>query len=733
MAAVLAAVCAWFGVSAHARLSPGGIVPTTTEAARADRALQRGFSATPPQLVLVARVTGARTVADPGAAAEAERLVQRLSADRSVSQVVSYWHTRAPSLRAADGRSALVLVRLRGGEQETTRTAERLLPRLAGHHGPLDIAVTGEAASRAEALRTAREDQVRAELLALPLTALLLVVVFGSVVAALLPVAVGVLAVLGTTAVLRLLTSFTEVAVSAANVSSALGFALAVDYSLFLLARYREEKAATGTEDALRTTLRTAGRAVAFSAGTVILSLAALLVFPHTILRSVAYGGMAVTAFAAVGSLVVLPALLVVLGDRIDRFGIRSRRHRARRLAEHRAETLGRWGRTARAAMRRPGLVTVTLTAALLLLAAPFTRVQTSLFDDRVAPASSTVAEAGALLREGYQLNAVIAPTTVVLPHFDLRRRAAALDAYARRVALQTGVDKVETATGTYTADGRKRPPDATASAFASSHGVWLSVATSGEPYSTANRDLARTLRELPAPAPVLVGGPGAVLNDVRQALFTRLPLCLFLAGAALLALTLALTRRPVMALTALLLNALSLAASFGALVFVFQEGHLAGLLGGFPVTGTTDALTPVLVFGIAFGLSMDYEILLLARICEEYRHTAPDGAAAIVRGLDRTARLFTWAALTLAVVMAALAASELILLKIIGVGLALAVVLDATVVRGLLAPAVLTLAGRAAWWSPWPRRKSPAPSPAASPALAPAGLTGAEHPRSDR
>ncbi|MCK7622223.1 MMPL family transporter [Streptomyces sp. RS10V-4] len=736
LAAGLAAVCAWFGASVHAHLSPGGIVPAGTEAARADRALQQGFGATPPHLVLVARVAGATgTVTDRGAVAEGERLVRRLTADRAVSRVVSYWRTRAPELRAANGRSALVLVRFRADEEAATRAAGRLVPRLAGRHGPLEVSVTGEAASRAEALRLAEQDQRRAELLALPLTALLLLVVFGSAVAALLPVAVGALAVLGATAVLRLLTSVTEVSVSATNVSSALGFALAVDYSLFLLARYREETASgAGPDDALRTTLRTSGRAVAFSAGTVTLSLAALLVFPHTILRSIAYGGIAVTAFAALGSLVVLPALLGVLGDRVDRFGIRLRLRRRRAPAPPADGTAGgpgRWGRTARAAMRRPGPVAVAVTALLLVLAAPFTRVQIGLFDDRVQPASSTVAEAGAVLREGYRLGAVIAPTTVVLPHFDLRRQAPALDAYARRIARQPGVDAVGTATGTYTPDGRRRPPGAPAAAFASARGVWLSVATPGEPYATANRDLVRALRALPAPAPALVGGPGAVLNDVQRALFARLPLCLALAAAALLALTLALTRRPVMALTALLLNALSLAASFGALVFVFQEGHLAGLVGGFPVTGTTDALMPALVFGIAFGLSMDYEILLLARVCEEYRRTAPDGAAAIVRGLDRTARLFTWAALTLAVVMAALATSELILLKIVGVGLALAVVLDATVVRGLLAPAVLTLAGRATWWSPWPPPPAPPPAaPAPRPALAPAGPTGAEHPR---
>ncbi|MEU7225344.1 MMPL family transporter [Streptomyces chrestomyceticus] len=733
LAAGLAAACAWFGAAVDGRLSPGGVVPAATEAARADRLLQEGFASAPPHLVLVTRVSGAiRSVEEGAAAAQGNELVRRLSTDRSVARVVSYWQTRAPSLRSADRRGALVLVRLRGGEREATAAAGRLVPRMAGRHGPLQVEVTGEAASRAEALRLAERDQFRAEVLALPLTALLLLVVFGSAVAALLPVAVGVLAVLGAQAVLRLLTFCTEVTVSATNISSALGFALAVDYSLFLLARHREETAA-GAEPgtALRTALRTAGRAVLFSAGTVILSLASLLVFPHTVLRSIAYGGIAVTAFAALAGLVVLPALLTVLGPRVHRPGVLARRRR--RPGPHSGSGtagLGRWGRLALTAQRRPGLVAIGVTVVLLTLAAPFTRVQIGLFDDRVQPTASTVAKAGTVLRHDYRLGTVITPTTVVLPHFDPRRHAADLDAYARRVSLQKSVARVETATGSYARGARTPPAGTAASAYASPHGAWLAVATPGEPYSTANRDLARTLRHLPAPAPVLVGGPGAVLDDVQRTLLARLPWCLAIAGATLLALTLALTRRPVMALTALLLNALSLAASFGALVFVFQEGHGAGLLGGFPVTGTTDVLMPALIFGIAFGLSMDYEIFLLARVCEEYERV-PDAATAVVRGLDRTARLFTWAALTLAVVMAALATSDLVMLKIIGVGLALAVLLDATVVRGLLAPAVLALAGRAAWWSPWPRPPAPAPQP--SPQRRPlAGPAGTRHPRSD-
>ncbi|MDT9681212.1 MMPL family transporter [Streptomyces sp. TRM76323] len=700
-AAVAAVGAGWFGYPVHERLSASGQVPAAAEAVRAEKALDEEFGGAGANVVLVARVAEG-SVDDPRAVAAGNRLARSAARDPSVRRVVSYWPDRRRELRSADGRSALVLVRLRGEEARAARTAGRLLPELTGGHGVLTVSANGDAAVQAEVMRQAGRDQHRAELLALPATTLVLLVVYRSAVAAVLPVLVGGLAALGTMVVLRLFTAWTEVSVYAWNIGVALGFALAVDYSLFLLTRYREELVdGTRRQEALRVALSTAGRAVVFSAVTVAAALATLLLFPHALLRSVAYGGITVVVLAALVNLVVLPACLAVLGDRLERADVFAR-WRRRPGSPGGARPPGRWGRCARAVMRRPLPVALAVTTGLLLVAAPFAGVRFGMFDDRVLPASSAVGNSTNVLREDFTAaGAVVGATTVVMPRFDVRARPAALEDYARRLADRPGVVRVDTATGSYRA-GHPTGAAESAARFVSHQGVWLSVATRYEPYGPENRDLVRALRAVPAPAPALVGGPGARLADAQQALSERLPAVLLLVTGVLLLLVVLLTRRVVLAVKALLLNGLSLCATFGAMVHIFQEGHLAWLLGDFAVAGYTDVLMPVLVFCCAFGMSMDYEIFLLTRVCEEYERTG-ETEAAVCAGLDRTARLFTWAAATFAVVMAALASSELVVLKVFGVGLALAALLDATLVRGLLVPAVMALAGRANWWVPRP------------------------------
>ncbi|MDX2394124.1 MMPL family transporter [Streptomyces sp. DK15] len=704
LAIIFAVVALWYGASASDHMTAGDVVPASAESARADHILATRFNAPRSNMILVARAQQPVDTAGPTAAGL--DLQRRLAADPAVKHIVSFWSAQTPSLRSHDGRTALLLVQLRGGEDEATQAAGRLIPHVTGQQGVLKVLANGEAVVRAEIMRQAEHDRLRGELLALPLTALLLLLVFRSAVAALLPVLVGALALAGSTAVLRALTTWTPVSVYASSISSALGFALAVDYSLFLLSRYREELAAgRHPHEALRVSLRTAGRTVAFSAATVALSLAALLVFPHTILRSIAYGGISVVVLAAAGTLLLLPAVLALLGDRVDRFDVFARwRLRRPALPGDNEGHLGTWGKTAMWVMRRPATATVAVVAGLILLASPFSHVRFTLFDDRVLPPTSDVGRAGEQLRHDFEANSTVTATAVILPAFDLRARPAALHDYARRISTLPDIVRVDTATGAYSAgapaETQASPGPAPAGQYLSRHGVRLAVTTRGEPYTPAMRDFARSLRALPAPAPALVSGPGARLADVQDALAKRIPLAMTLVTLAMLVLVLALTRRPVLALKALLLNTLSLCATFGALVYVFQDGHFADALGGFAVIGATDALLPIMVFCIAFGLSMDYEIFLLARICEEFE-ACGDTRLAVAHGLDRTGRLFTWAAVTFAAVMATLGTSSLLVLKIVGVGLALAVLLDATVVRGLLVPAVMCLAGSANWWRP--------------------------------
>ncbi|MEV4224926.1 MMPL family transporter [Nonomuraea sp. NPDC049725] len=338
--------------------------------------------------------------------------------------------------------------------------------------------------------------------------------------------------------------------------------------------------------------------------------------------------------------------------------------------------------------MRRPVRVAVPVVVLLLILGIPFTGVRFATLDDRVLPPQAPAAQAGQQLRQDFDTGGGIAPTTVVLPETPMNSASLpVLNDYARRLAQVSGVVRVDA------------PAHLRDSAF--SH---LVVTTAYEPYSLENSDLADRLRQVRAPGPVLIGGPGGNLADTRQSIGDVLPTALTVIALATLALITALTGSVVLAVKALLMNALSLTATFGVLVHVFQDGHLRWLVGDFTVTGSIDILMPSMIFCVAFGLSMDYEIFLLSRITEEHRHTG-DTVTAVARGLQHTGRLFTSAAVIFAVVMAALASSSLAPLKMIGVGLALAVLLDATVIRALLVPAVMRLAGHANWWSPTVRR----------------------------
>ncbi|MGW0808641.1 MMPL family transporter [Nonomuraea sp. NPDC002799] len=706
---LLTAVCfagaLLIGHDVHDRLIMGDTAPIGASSARAGELLQQSFGGGNPHLVLIARAP--RPVSGAPIATAGMSLVSRLRNDAAVDHVTSFWDTRAPSMRSRDGRTALILARLRGDHLQRITSARRLAAELSGPFPPFTIGVTGEAKVRAETQEQSEADLRTAELIAAPLTLLVLLLVFGGLVAALLPLLVGVLAVAGTMAVLRLLTEVTEISVFAMSIASALGFALAVDFSLFIVTRFREELGrGLDPRSAVAVTMRTTGRAMAYSAATVTLSLGALLLFPFTILRSIAWGGIAITILAAAASLLVLPAVLVLLGERVNRLSI----PRLRRAA---AMPGSWWFRLAIAVMRRPLGVAVPSMVLLLALGAPFLNARFATLDDRVLPPDAPAARAAQQLRQDFDGSAV-APTTIVLPHLSVtsggRAAGTLLADYAQRLSAVPGVTRVDAATGAYRGGAvAGPPPGAEGGRFTGPDGSRLTVSSAYEPYSVDNSDLAKLLRRVSAPGRALLGGPGAELADTRRSIGQALPLALTLIALTTLLLVTALTRSIVLALKALIMNALSLAATFGALVYVFQEGHLRWLVGDFTVTGSIDVLMPSLIFCIAFGLSMDYEIFLLSRITEEYRRSG-DTLIAVAAGLQHTGRLFTSAATVFAVVMAALATSGLTVLKMIGVGLALAVLLDCTVVRALLVPAVMRLAGRANWWSPFRVRDRPAP-----------------------
>ncbi|MGP3750761.1 MMPL family transporter [Streptomyces sp. IBSNAI001] len=688
------------GTGVFGKLSGGGWTPADAESARADEALRAHFGSGTPDLVLLVAAPG--PLDEPQAAAAGLRLTDRLRADTRVQHLDSYWPQREPALASRDGRTALISLRLLGGEREAAGAAQDIRREVAAGTGPLTVSAAGRAAAKRDLEEQSRRDLVRAELIAAPLVLIILVRVFGNLLSALLALSVGGIAVVGTLALLHALTAFTQVSLFAVNLTTALGFGLAVDYGLFIITRHREELAAgRDVREAVLVSLRTAGRTVFFSALTVALSMAALLVFPLYFLRSLAYAGISVAALAGLTAVLVLPVCLLVAGDRV-----RGRRGAPPPGAAPEGAGAGRGGgffhRTARTVMRRPLLTVLLVAPALLCLAAPFQRVEFGLPDDRALPASSPVHRATDVVREEFDTRAT-AMASIVLPGLT-DPASTSLAAYARQVSLTPHVVRVDTATGSYAGGALKAPPTPSSARFSGAHGRWLSVVTDAEPFSAEGGELVDALRSVPAPVPALVGGDAAALVDTTAAVGARLVPAAAIIVLVVLTLLFLFTGSVLIPVKALVLNLLSLTATFGAIVHVFQEGHLRALVGDFQVTGTTDTLLPVLMFCIAFGVSMDYEMFLLSRIMEEHRRTG-DTTTAVAFGLERTGRLFTAAALVLAITMAAMATSGLTPLKLLGVGLTLAVVLDATLVRMLLVPAIMKLAGRANWWCPMPLR----------------------------
>jgi RND superfamily putative drug exporter len=545
---------------------------------------------------------------------------------------------------------------------------------------------------------TIEKDLARAEGIAIPITMLLLLLVFGTLVASGLPAVIGAVAVLGSFLALFITTQLTDVSIFAINLVTALGIGLGIDYALFVVTRFREELARGHAPDvAVVRTVRTAGRTVVFSGITVAIALSALLVFPQFFLRSFAYAGIATVALAVLAAVVVLPALLSVLGTRVNRFRVlRS----TTEVTDH-----GFWFRLSSMVMRRPWPVLLGGVALLVALGLPFFRVTFGQTDDRVLPASSQAAQAGQLLRNAFDSREAD-PFTVVAPQSTAGN--GTLTAYAEQLSQVSGVTRVDTLTGSF-ADGRRVAESVPASSrfsATSGPGTWLSVVADVEPYSSTGKQLVEDLRAVPSPlGQTYVGGSAAVFADSQAAMGDRLPWAIGIIAIATFILLFLFTGSVVLPLKALALNTLSLSATFGAMVWIFQEGHFSQWLGDFTVTGELDTSMPILMFCIAFGLSMDYEVFLLSRIKEEYDRTG-DNTAAVAKGLQRTGRLVTSAAGLMAIVFLAFATSGVTIIKMLGIGVALAVLVDATVVRGLLVPAFMRIAGDANWWAPAPLKR---------------------------
>ncbi len=700
------------GVRVFGALSNGGFEDPDAASSRAERFLEERFGEAQPNVVMLVTATDSGSVDDPAVAAAGAALTERLVAAEGVTRAVSYWSLGSPPpLRSDDGDRALALVRISGTEDEIRDHVVALEESFAGDQGPIEVAFAGAEPTFAAIGEQVESDLKLAEIIAVPITLVLLLLVFGSVVAAGLPLLVGLVAVVGTFLSLFLISTVTDVSVFSINLTTALGLGLAIDYSLFIVSRFREELAnGRNVADAVVRTVDTAGRTVAFSALTVAVSLAALLVFPLYFLRSFAYAGIAVVLVAAVASVVSLPALLATIGHRVD--AGRLLRRRAARAATGAELAHGFWHRVATTVMKRPVTVAGVVIVVLLLLGAPFRHVAFGLPDDRVLPADTELRQTSDAIRTEFSSHdgdafPVVAPTARV----DGDPLATAdIDRFARQLSALDGVGRVDSAAGSYAGGEQVAPPDATAARFADPTGAgatWWSVVPTVEPVSPQGEDLVDTIRALDAPeslGELLVGGSSAELVDTKASIADRLPWAAAIIVIATFVLLFLLTGSVLVPVKAVVLNLLSLTATFGAMVWVFQDGNGADLL-GFTATGTLDVTTPILMFCIAFGLSMDYEVFLLSRIKEEHDRTG-DNVSSVALGLERTGRIVSAAALLLAVTFVAFASSGVTFLKVFGLGLALAIVMDATVVRGLLVPAFMRLAGEANWWAPAPLRR---------------------------
>ncbi|MBT2612426.1 MMPL family transporter [Streptomyces sp. ISL-87] len=689
------------GAMTSNRLMAGGMYPPSAESVRAERVLGEKFGAGSPDVVLLVKPRNTKQLVHaPDIAAAGRALTGAARRAAPVHYVSSFWDGN-PAMRARDGRSAVIAVKFRGDEKDVSEAVERLLPSVLGEHGPVTVTAAGSSAVLDALQEQSHRDLLRAELLTAPLVLLLLIVVFRSLLAALLPVLVGVLSVTTTSALLGMLATVTPVSVFALNIASALGFGLAVDYSLFMVTRFRGElDSGADTGAALRTTLATAGRTVAYSAVAVSLSLAALFVFPTMFLRTVAYGGIIVTLLSALATGAVLPAALALLGRRLHARTAPRTRGGKRSIAK---ATDWVWSASARLVRRAPALVAVAVTALLVTLATPFPAVSFGFPDDRALPSGTAVRAASDSVRRDFPQ--LFTPRiAVVLPGAaDGRQAWAATDDYARSLSRVPGVRQVDGATGSYTRGDRQPPAPSAMRSFTKGSDTWLNITLAGD-RSDDDRSLRalEAVRDVPAPVPPLTGGDTAHLRDTKNALADRLPLAVVWVAVSMFVLLFAFTGSVLVPLKAILLTGLSMSAALGAMVFIFQDGHLQGVVGPFTPVGTTDIMMPILVIAIAFGLSMDYEVFLLSAFRESYLALG-DNPAAIEAAVRRTAPLITSAAALIIVVFLGQACSPVVPLKIVGVGMVLTVLLDVTVIRILLAPALMHLAGRANWWAPAP------------------------------
>lgn len=683
LAVAVVAVAAVYGTAVFGKLDSGGFVGSGFESYQAQQEISDHFGSDETLLVLFTSHNGWK-VTDPRFETAVDKTLGAVKGDSAVVSITDVYLSPAPQLVSNDGHSTYAVVKLKGDQQAATDAAKRLRPELTSD--TLTIETGGGPAINQDFNNQIAKDLAKAETISFILLALLLVVVFRGLVAAALPLALGAFGVLGAFLVVRLLTNVTTVSQYAINVIILLGLGLSIDYSLFMVSRFREEmRQGSEMRAALLATMRTAGRTVFFSGLTVILSLLGLLIFPIGFLRSMGMGGSAAVAVAVIGALTVLPALLAVLGVRVDAWSFGRTRADYRALREGRMPSARPahtwWYAMAQRAMKWPVVTIAVIVIPLAFAGQYFMRAQFSSADYRSLPDGTSSKIVSVALANDFPGGSNSPIDVVVKAPFTTPKTAADLADYTLRLRQLPGVK------------------DVTLRPSADKQWVLMEVSYNSAYDQKLARDLVTSVRNEAHPGgwSVQVGGQTAQLVDLLAAIGRYAIYAVLVVVVALVALLFIMLRSLVVPLQALLVNVLSLSATFGALVWVFQEGHLAKWL-GFTSVGSVDATQPVLIFGIAFGLSMDYSVFLLSRIKEQYDESY-DIRDSIAEGVQKTGPIITAAATLFIVVVAAFASSPIPIIKQIGMGLGLAVFIDAFLVRTLLVPAIMVLFGRGNWW----------------------------------
>jgi RND superfamily putative drug exporter len=664
------------GGSVASRLDPYGADDPSTETVQAKENLEAAGLRVPAVIAVVENAP----VGTAAGRARVERLENEVRRRPDVAAVSGYHSTHSPAFVSRDGDSTYFAVSLKAtGDKEVQEVGGEIADELSEHPGVL---TGGFAVAQEQVNKQVEKDLRMAELIAFPLLFLLSLLFFRSLVASVLPLMIGGLAIVGTFLILRIASEFASISIFALNLTTALGLGLAIDYSLFIVSRYREEIAKTGPGlAAMRRVLATSGRTVFFSSLTVAAALASLLVFPQRFLYSMGLGGALVALFAALISLTVLPAVLTLLGDRVNSGAPRFLQRRAE--ADAKPAEDGFWYRLSRFVMRRP-IPVATLSALLLIvLGLPFFGIKFNTVDPTVLPESASARQAYDTVSEEFP---PYHETPIWVDLEGAGPRQAAL--VAARVKRVDGVAEVA-------------PPQRLGG------GVTAIQAISANPFvSDPSQATVKAIRALPTPAgtTVLVGGASADFIDFQSSLTSHLPIALAIVVVATLVILFLMTGSVILPIKSLIMNFLNLSAVFGLLVLIFQDGRLEGFL-DYSSPGAIEQTMPILLFAVAFGLSTDYAVFLLSRIKEARDNGASDSECVAI-GLERTGRIVTAAALLFAVAMGAFATSQIIFIKENGVGTALAVLIDASVVRALLVPSLMELLGKWNWWAPAPLRR---------------------------